>query len=90
MNISGTQNESKTIITVQDSGPGIPKEKQSLIFNRFERVERTDSSVSMSGLGLGLYICKQITEALGGRIELQSEKGKGTSFFLELPNTIDN
>lgn len=83
--IFANQDESKTTLTIHDSGPGIPKSKQSLIFKRFERA---GASVSISGLGLGLYICRQIIEAQGGSINLLSEEGEGTSFIIELPNNV--
>lgn len=72
-----------TTIEYKDYGPGIPKEKQSLVFERFERA---GAPLSISGLGLGLFICKKIVEALNGTIRLESEAGKGTKFIIELPN----
>ncbi len=75
-----------TTIEFKDYGPGIPKDKQKLVFQRFERA---GASFSVSGLGLGLYICKKIVEALHGSIYLESEEGKGTTFIIELPNTTD-
>ena len=83
--IFAEQNDTQTTLTVHDSGPGIPKSKQPLIFKRFERA---GAPVSISGLGLGLYICKQIIEALGGSISLLSEEGEGTSFIIVLPNNV--
>jgi len=75
-----------TTIEFKDYGPGIPKDKQKLVFDRFERA---GASFSVSGLGLGLYICKKIVEALHGSIHLESEEGKGTTFFIDLPNSTD-
>lgn len=65
---------------VKDTGCGIPKEKLPLIFNRFEKLNDF-----VQGTGLGLSICKSIVERLGGRIEVESELGKGTTFYLYLP-----
>lgn len=83
LNISANQDQNNTYFTIHDSGPGIPKEKQRLIFNRFERLG-VDTNVS--GLGLGLYICKKVIDALGGTIVLESDMNKGTTFQIKLPN----
>ena len=72
----------KVIISFIDRGPGIPKESLSLIFDRFYRVR---SEKSVTGTGLGLYICKQIIEAHRGKIWADSAPGQGTTFFIELP-----
>jgi two-component system sensor histidine kinase KdpD len=72
----------KVIISFIDGGPGIPKESLGFIFDRFYRV-RTEKSVT--GTGLGLYICKQIIEAHRGKIWAESNLGQGTTFFIELP-----
>jgi len=70
------------LISVVDHGPGIPSESLPLIFERFYRVrnERT-----ITGTGLGLYICRQIIEAHRGKIWADSTSGQGTTFFIELP-----
>jgi signal transduction histidine kinase len=77
----------KVIISFIDRGPGIPKESLSFIFDRFYRV-RTEKSVT--GTGLGLYICKQIIEAHRGKIWAESSPGQGTTFFIELPINSTN
>jgi PAS domain S-box-containing protein len=71
-------------VYVADQGIGIPAEEQSLLFQRFFRL---DSSLTRStqGTGLGLYLSKSIIEAHGGRIWLRSEPGKGTTVFFSLP-----
>lgn len=69
-------------LTVRDSGIGIEKEKQSLIFERFERAVSTRN---ISGLGLGLYIARQIVLAHRGKITVESELGKGSTFTVILP-----
>ncbi|MCU0352578.1 MAG: ATP-binding protein [Cytophagales bacterium] len=71
----------KAEITVQDNGQGIPAEHIGRIFEMFYRAnEKT------KGSGLGLYIVKEAVEKLGGTIGVQSELGKGTTFFITLPN----
>lgn len=82
--IHATSSDHKTILSFKDTGRGISKEKQALIFNRFERA---DAPITVSGLGLGLYICKQIVEALGGTIRVEGQEGQGASFIIELPNS---
>lgn len=66
---------------IQDFGIGIAKNKQQEIFKQFYRV----SEQSRSGLGLGLYIAKEIVTQQGGKIWVKSRKGKGSSFYFTLP-----
>jgi two-component system CheB/CheR fusion protein len=70
------------VIKVEDSGLGISSENIEKIFNLFERAI---SSVNISGLGLGLYISKQIVSAHGGDIHVESELGKGSIFKVLIP-----
>ncbi|MGE3262013.1 MAG: ATP-binding protein [Bacteriovoracia bacterium] len=70
------------VISVEDRGPGIPHELQDKIFERFERAV---SGNQISGLGLGLYISRQIAEAHQGSIQVRSEEGKGACFEVTLP-----
>ena len=73
------------VISFKDHGPGIPAESLPLIFERFYRVRSNEKTVT--GTGLGLYICKQIIEAHRGKIWAESSPGQGTTFFIELPVT---
>jgi len=68
---------------VKDTGVGIPKEKQALIFQRFH--QHTNSQINQKGTGLGLAICKGITELYNGKIWIESEENKGTTSFVTLP-----
>jgi len=69
---------------VQDSGIGIAREKQGMIFERFSRV-MTGTSQDYGGTGMGLAICKGMTELMGGTIRVESNLGVGSTFFVELP-----
>ena len=70
-------------LMVSDTGPGIPQEDQPYIFDRYRRASGTDDS--NPGVGLGLAIVKKILELHGQRIEVYSQKTKGTTFTFELP-----
>lgn len=69
-------------ITVRDHGIGIPPEEQNRIFLRFERAVPAEH---YGGLGLGLWIARQIVESHGGTIAVESSKNKGSTFVVELP-----
>jgi two-component system, OmpR family, sensor kinase len=73
-------------VTVADDGPGIPAESLARVFDRFYRVDparRRDAG----GSGLGLAICREVARAHGGRITVDSEEGRGSSFSLVLPGS---
>ncbi len=72
------------VFFVSDTGIGISKDKQERVFHRFSQ-ESSETAQEYGGLGLGLSIAKENSELLGGHISLESEKGKGTSFFIEIP-----
>jgi len=69
-------------LTVRDEGIGISTEDQDRIFDRFERAV---SVRSYGGMGLGLYIAQQIVDAHGGRIQVRSARGEGSTFMVDLP-----
>ncbi len=71
-------------VHVADTGVGIPRDQQEKIFNRFYRLEHSNSKHG-AHLGLGLSICQQIVEGHGGRIWVESEEGKGSRFTFTLP-----
>ncbi|MGF1514658.1 MAG: PAS domain S-box protein [Elainellaceae cyanobacterium] len=73
-------------IHVKDYGRGIPKEKVSAIFERFQQVDASDSR-QLGGTGLGLAICKSIVQRHGGKIWVESTLDKGSTFFFTLSNS---
>lgn len=72
------------LLSVTDPGIGIPPDQQKLLFDRYFRA-RNVSSRSYGGLGLGLYISRDIVERHGGRIWVESEMGRGSTFYVALP-----
>jgi signal transduction histidine kinase len=70
-------------IEVRDHGPGIPAHVLPQIFDRFYRVD--DERSAREGLGLGLFIAREIVNAHGGRIEVESTIGSGATFTVRLP-----
>lgn len=72
------------VLRVQDNGDGIPKDKQSVIFQKFTQLQHNQMG-KPQGTGLGLYIVKSIVERHKGSIRLESKKGQGTTFIIQLP-----
>jgi len=70
-------------VSVRDSGPGIPPKERTRIFERYYRV--LENSHGVPGTGLGLHIAKNIVEAHGGKIWVESKLGQGSEFFFTLP-----
>lgn len=78
-----TQINSEAVLTVQDSGIGIPFQDQEQIFERFYKA--SSQSGRANGLGLGLYIARNLVEAHGGQIHVRSEEGTGSTFVVTFP-----
>ncbi len=79
-----------TEFSVIDQGPGIAIEDQQMIFEKFSQTKSSEASSAVKGTGLGLAISKLIAEAHGGSIGVQSEPGKGSRFFIRIPNFKDS
>jgi signal transduction histidine kinase len=76
--------DKEVFLSVKDNGCGIPREDWPHLFERFYRVDKARSRAS-GGNGLGLAICKSIVEAHGGRIGFETEPGRGSTFWVQLP-----
>jgi signal transduction histidine kinase len=84
--LSVQKQETEVEISVTDNGPGIPKQTQGQIFERFSQLKINDRR----GLGLGLFIAKWIVEAHKGRIWVTSDSGKGSTFSFTLPLPVSD
>jgi signal transduction histidine kinase len=81
--VAGNRNGKAVRVTVEDEGLGIPDELQREIFGKFVRGHATAEGIE--GSGLGLAISRSLVEAHGGRIDFESTKGKGSTFWFEIP-----
>ncbi len=82
VDIRGQVVDDHVVVTVEDTGPGLPKGKEAAIFDMFERGRKESST---PGVGLGLAICRAIVEAHGGRIRGETKPQGGARFTIELP-----
>ena len=78
-----SETHTEVLIWVKDHGIGIPELESANIFKRFHRVQNTDPSIS--GLGIGLYLVKELVALHGGRIWVESAEGLGSTFYVQLP-----
>ena len=81
------QGDRTVLLSVEDTGMGIPIGDLPYIFDKFYRVE-SDATADIQGTGLGLSICKSVTEKHGGRIWAESVPGKGSIFYVALPALV--
>jgi signal transduction histidine kinase len=83
ISLRGKQENDSLVVQVADTGPGIPREDQKRIFKPYQRYN--SGRESLSGLGLGLSLCKSLVELHGGKIWMNSKKGSGTTFTFSIP-----
>lgn len=69
-------------ISIQDTGIGISRDDQAHLFQKFYRIDNSDTR-TIGGTGLGLYLSKRLTEHMNGKLWVESEQGKGSTFFVE-------
>lgn len=84
INVSLEKKSNMFLLTVVDTGIGIPKNEQETIFDKFTRGKNA-TLIKTDGTGLGLYIAKMAVNLLGGKIRFESKENKGTIFYIELP-----
>jgi signal transduction histidine kinase len=82
--VDGSLHESTVVISVRDKGMGIDEEEREVVFQKFAR-GKAAKKAGIKGTGIGLAMVRQITEAFGGVVHLQSESGVGSMFTLEIP-----
>jgi signal transduction histidine kinase len=78
------ENESNLVFYIKDTGIGIPKDKQSIIFDFFRQGDDSFTRV-YGGIGIGLAIANKITKILHGELKVVSEPGQGSTFYLSIP-----
>jgi signal transduction histidine kinase len=84
IHVSVTNSHRRIEIAVSDTGIGVPADAQARIFEKFFRAD-PNLSRGVGGTGLGLYIARQLTERMNGRLTLRSTAGRGSTFAVELP-----
>ena len=84
ISISCTKDDDGALFSVKDNGIGISLEQQKKLFTKFYQVD-TSATRKHGGTGLGLSICKGFVESMGGKIWVESDKGKGSTFFFTIP-----
>jgi signal transduction histidine kinase/putative methionine-R-sulfoxide reductase with GAF domain len=82
--ISGQVKDQRVEISVNDNGPGIPSEERGNIFNKFYQIEGSFTG-QVQGMGLGLALVKRVVDEHGGKVRVESELGKGSTFIVSLP-----
>ncbi len=82
--LSLLKENSSVVISISDTGIGIPDEEQEHIFKKFFRANNARAH-DVDGTGLGLYVSKKIIESFGGSIQFKSKEGQGTTFLISLP-----
>jgi PAS domain S-box-containing protein len=87
VDVTGT--DDKVVVSIKDTGIGIPAEDMPHLFQKFYRVDDPETR-EIGGTGLGLFLCRRLAETMGGRIWAESEYKKGSTFYLELPRVSND
>ncbi len=85
--VKAEQSDGQLVVSVTDTGKGIPADELPTLFDEYRQVEGSESSVQ-KGTGLELSITKKFAELLGGSIGVESEVGKGSTFTVRIPTTF--
>lgn len=81
--VNVTGDEAHTVVSITDTGIGIAGEDIPHLFQKFYRIDNTETR-EIGGTGLGLYLCRRLVESMNGRLWVESETGKGSTFYVEL------
>jgi len=83
--IAGEARDGEVVLSVEDEGTGVPDAERERIFERFYQVDQSTTR-SVSGAGLGLYICRKLADEIGGRVWLERSDARGSVFTLAIPS----
>ncbi|MGZ3419520.1 MAG: PAS domain-containing protein [Polyangiales bacterium] len=84
IDIEVSDNDAETVLSVRDRGVGVPADRQSHLFERFYRAH-TDTAYDFGGMGVDLFLCREMVNRMGGRMWFESEEGRGSTFHVALP-----
>jgi signal transduction histidine kinase len=84
IDIDVVDTESETILSVRDHGVGVPLARQPHLFERFYRAH-TDTPFDFGGMGVDLFLCREMVKRMGGRMWFESQEGRGSTFHVALP-----
>jgi len=86
VSVRGVRHSDGVLVSVTDEGRGVPVDLQEKIFERFYQVDQS-STRAVGGTGLGLYICRKMTDVIGGRLWLERSDDSGSVFSFWIPST---